>query len=285
MASGIGIVRRMSDILPDTPAEIAAHYADGVEADRLKNVPIEFMRTLEILQRFLPSTPGVIADIGGGPGTYAVPLAEAGHTVHLFDPIESHVGQAAAGLGEIEGNDSRAAVGEARKVELADASVDAALLLGPLYHLIEPRERHQALREALRILRPGGILLGAGISRFASTYDGIAKGFLADPEFEAIVERDLAEGTHLNPQRNPEWFTTAYFHLPDQLRDDISFAGFYYDQTIAVEGPASWIDPSPWLTDLSRTESLLAAIRRVESEPSILGASAHFIVVAHKPPQ
>lgn len=269
---------------PDTFAEIAAHYADGVEADRLKNVPIEFMRTLEILQRFLPEDPCTIADIGGGPGTYAVPLAEGGHSIHMFDPIESHVAQAREGLDGVGSKDSRAAVGEARKVELADGSADAALLLGPLYHLIEPTERHQALREALRILRPGGRLLAAGISRFASTYDGLARGFLADPEFEAIVERDLAEGTHMNPKRNPDWFTTAYFHLPDQLRDDVSGAGFYYDETVAVEGPASWIDPSPWLEDLNRTETLLNAIRRVESEPSILGASAHFIVVAHKPP-
>jgi SAM-dependent methyltransferase len=242
------------------------------------------MRTLEILQRFLPTAIGTIADIGGGPGTYAVPLAESGHTVHLFDPIESHVAQAAEGLASVEGTTSRASVGEARKVDLPDGSVDVALLLGPLYHLVERSERHQALREAQRILRPGGVLLAAGISRFASTYDGLARGFLADPEFEAIVERDLADGTHLNPLRNPDWFTTAHFHLPDELRDDVAGAGFYYDETIAVEGPASWIDPSPWLTDLPRTESLLDAIRRVESEPSILGASAHFIVVAHKPP-
>jgi SAM-dependent methyltransferase len=269
---------------PDTFAEIAAHYADGVEADRLKNVPIEFMRTLEILQRELPAAPSTIADIGGGPGTYAVPLAEAGHTVHLFDPIESHVEQATQGLAGIGADGSHAAVGEARKVDLDDASVDAALLLGPLYHLIERSERHQALREALRILRPGGVLLAAGISRFASTYDGLARGFLADPVFEEMVERDLTDGTHLNPQRDPNWFTTSHFHLPDELRDDVSGAGFYYDATIAVEGPASWIDPAPWLADLAKTQKLLDAIRRVEAEPSVLGASAHFIVTAHKPP-
>lgn len=270
---------------PDTFSEIAAHYAEGVEADRLKNVPIEFMRTLELLQRFLPGAPSVIADIGGGPGTYAVPLAEGGHEVHLFDPIESHVKQASEALASLGSASSKAEVGEARKVALGDSSADAALLLGPLYHLIERSERHQALREALRILRPGGVLLAAGIARFASTYDGLARGFLADEVFESMVERDLADGTHLNPQRNPDWFTTAHFHLPDELRDDVAGAGFYYDATIAVEGPASWIDPAPWLEDPAKTETLLDAIRRVESEPSILGASAHFIVVARKPPQ
>jgi ubiquinone/menaquinone biosynthesis C-methylase UbiE len=259
-----------------------AHYADGVEAERLKDVPIEFMRTLEILQRFLPEDPCVVADIGGGPGTYAVPLAERGHQVHMFDPVELHVDQAEDALEGFKG--ATAQVGEARALPLENASVDAALLLGPLYHLVERSERHAALREALRVLKPGGILLAAGITRFASTYDGIARGFLADPEFQAIVERDVAEGTHLNPGRNPDWFTTAHFHKPEELRDDIAGAGFYEDQTLAVEGPASWIDPQPWLEDEARTAALLDAIRRIESEPSILGASAHFVVVAHKPP-
>lgn len=129
------------------------------------------------------------------------------------------------------------------------------------------------------------MLFAAGISRFASTYDGLARGYLSDPEFESMVERDLSHGTHLNPQRNPDWFTTSHFHLPEELRDDVTGAGFYFDSTIAVEGPGSWIDLSSWLADLTETEKLLDAIRRVESEPSILGASAHFIVVAHKPPQ
>jgi hypothetical protein len=127
-------------------------------------------------------------------------------------------------------------------------------------------------------------MLAAGISRFASTYDGIARGFLADPEFQAMVARDVEDGTHLNPSRNPDWFTTAHFHLPHELRYDIAGAGFYEDHTLAVEGPASWIDPKPWLEDDDRTAALLEAIRRTESEPSVLGASAHFIVVAHKPP-
>ena len=175
-------------------------------------------------------------------------------------------------------------IGEARSLTLENASVDAALLLGPLYHLIERSERHAALREAHRVLKPGGLLIAAGITRFASTYDGLAHGYLADPEFQKIVERDVEDGTHLNPARNPDWFTTAHFHKPEELRFDIAGAGFYEDQTLAVEGPGSWIDPQPWLEDDAKTGALLDAIRRVESEPSILGASAHFIVVAHKPP-
>lgn len=269
--------------IDDAATEIAAHYADGVEAKRIQDVPIEFMRTLELLQRFLPDSPAVVADIGGGPGTYAVPLAEQNYTVHVVDPIELHVQQALDAFAGIDNDTSTAVVGEARELDLENASADAALLLGPLYHLTERTERHAALREAHRILKPGGTLLAAGITRFASTYDGLARGFLRDPEFAAIVERDVESGTHLNPSRNPDWFTTAHFHLPEELESEVAGAGFYIGESIAVEGPASWIDPAPWLVNDDDREALLAAIRRVESQPSILGASAHFIVVARKP--
>lgn len=57
------------------------------------------------------------------------------------------------------------------------------LLLGPLYHLPQAGDRLQALTEAHRVLRNGGMLLAAGISRFASTFDGLRLGVLSEPEF------------------------------------------------------------------------------------------------------
>ena len=73
----------------------------------------------------------------------------------------------------------------------ADASVDAVLLLGPLYHLTERADRVRALAEGRRVLRPGGVLAAAAISRYASAVDGLFRGHLREPGFEAIVERDL----------------------------------------------------------------------------------------------
>jgi hypothetical protein len=64
------------------------------------------------------------------------------------------------------------------------------------------------------VLRPGGLLPGAAITRFASTLDGVAQAFLLEPGFEAIVERDLADGQHRNPDGHPGWFTTAYLPPP-----------------------------------------------------------------------
>ena len=82
---------------------------------------------------------------------------------------------------------------------------------GPLYHLTERDDRITALREAARIVRPGGVVLAVGISRFVSTLDGMAHGYLADPAFARIVRDDLATGQHRNPTQSPRLFHHGVF--------------------------------------------------------------------------
>jgi hypothetical protein len=67
-------------------------------------------------------------------------------------------------------------------------------------------------------------MLAAAISRFAPALDGPRSGFLLDPGFEAIVERDARDGQHRNPSRHPRWFTTAYFHRADELASEVASA-------------------------------------------------------------
>ncbi|MGH2746492.1 MAG: class I SAM-dependent methyltransferase [Actinomycetota bacterium] len=174
--------------------------------------------------------------------------------------------------------------GDARELPWEDDSGDTVLLLGPLYHLTERDERLQALRETYRVLHPGGLAVVAAISRFASTYDGLVSGFLDDEYFEKIVERDVREGQHRNPSRRPGWFTTAYFHLPDELAAEISGAGFEDVEVLAVEGPG-WLVPDlqERLDDPERLDRLLGVIERVEREPSLLGASAHLLAIGRRP--
>jgi ubiquinone/menaquinone biosynthesis C-methylase UbiE len=265
--------------------EIAAHYASVPERERLAGAGnLERVRTRELLGRYLPAPPAVVVDVGGGAGVYALPLAARGYEVHLVDPSALHVEQARRASDEQpETPLASATVGDARRLERPDASVDAALLLGPLYHLTDRADRIAALAEARRVLRPGGVLAAAAISRFASTYDGLLRGFLDEPGFEEIVERDVREGQHRNPGRRAHWFTTAFFHLPDELAAEVADAGLRLDAVRAVEGPG-WVlpDVAERLTDPARRERLLAAIRRVEAEPSLLGASAHLLAVAHR---
>jgi SAM-dependent methyltransferase len=178
-----------------------------------------------------------------------------------------------------------AQVGDARSLPWAAETFDAILLLGPLYHLTSAEDRRQSLAEARRVLRPGGFLAAAAISRFASTYDGLGREFLMEPEFQAIVERDVREGQHRNPSRREDWFTTSYFHRPDELASEVEGGGFVDPAVFAVEGPAGWLgNLDMWLDQAERRKVLLDVIRRVEREPTLLGASLHLLAIAHRAP-
>jgi ubiquinone/menaquinone biosynthesis C-methylase UbiE len=225
-----------------------------------------------------------VRDVGGGAGVYALPLAGEGYAVHLIDPVPLHVDQAReASALQRTAPLASAEVGDARRLACDDDSVDAVLLLRPLYHMTSRDDRLQALREAHRVVRPEGVLAAAAISRFASTYDGLLRGFLEDPGFEEIVERDVRGGQHRNPTGRPEWFTTAYLHLPEELRDEVIEAGFEVEALVGIEGPA-WVLPDldSWLEDPPRRSRLMDAIRRVEREPSLLGASAHILAIGRR---
>ncbi|HSL21029.1 MAG TPA: class I SAM-dependent methyltransferase [Vicinamibacterales bacterium] len=266
--------------------EIAAYYARGLERDRLAAGPgaLEFARTQALLEQYLPAPPAVVADVGGGPGRYAVWLAERGYSVHLVDPIPLHVEQARAAADARSGATlASAEVGDARALSLPDASADAVLLLGPLYHLPERADRQHALAEARRVCRRGGVVIAAVISRFASTLDGLRGGYLEDPAFASVAAGDLHHGRHHNPTGDPAYFTTAYFHRAEDLVAECSAAGLTHETTLAVEGPA-WLLPDldARLADDRRRTVLLSALAALEAEPTLLGVSAHLLIVARR---
>lgn len=267
-------------------AEVAAYYAQGLERDRLARGAgaLELARTQALLERYLPAPPAVVADVGGGPGRYAIWLAERGYRVHLVDPVPLHVEQArAAAAGRSDVTLGSAEVGDARALRLSDASTDAVLLLGPLYHLPDRADRVQALAEARRVCRRGGVIIAASISRFASTLDGLRGGYLEDPAFAAVAAGDRQDGCHRNPTGNPAYFTTAYFHRPEELASECSAAGLAHEATVGVEG-AAWLLPDldMRLADERRRDVLLAALAALEAEPTLLGVSAHLLTVARR---
>lgn len=262
------------------------HYGAGYEAGRLASgtSQLEKARTQEVLQRYLPPPPATILDVGGGPGAYSCWLAGLGYSAHLIDLLPLHVEQALrASEAQPRHPLASARVGDARKLTEADASVDAVLLLGPLYHLTDRSDRVASIREARRVVRADGFVFAAVISRFASTLDGLVRGYFDDPEFFRIAESDRRDGQHRNPDNHPAYFTTAFFHLPEELQGEIEEAGLRLEAMIGLEGPG-WLLQNfheHW-NDADRRERMLQAIRSVESQPSLLGVSAHILAVARK---
>lgn len=260
--------------------EIHSYYSASDEAARLTSGSglLELHRTQEIIGSRLAQPPLTILDIGGGPGTYAAWLTSLGYSVYLLDPVDKHLQQASQlGLAGVRQGDARALPCEAE-------SVDAALLFGPLYHLTQRPDRIQALREAHRALKPGGLLFAAAISRYASLFHSLVDGFVDDDTFWPILTRDLAEGQHRNDTGNPQFFTTSVFHRPEELHAEVLEAGFPQPELLGIEGPG-WLakDFDERWRDEQRRRRLLTLVRAVESEAPLLGCSLHLMAIGRKP--
>jgi ubiquinone/menaquinone biosynthesis C-methylase UbiE len=238
--------------------EIDNHYTELYnEAGRLDSdgmSRIELIRTKEIIQRLLPPPPARLLDVGGGPGVYSLWLADLGYEVALIDAVALHVEHA------------------------VEAGVDGFLLLGPLYHLQERGDRLAALTEARRVLRPDSRVFAVGITRFASAIDGFESGFIDHDHFEQIVHVDLETGKHSNDTGDPRFFTTAYFHRPDELVNELKTVGFTEIEMLAVEG-MSWAahDLDERVADPAKLRAVLDLLRRLEAEEALLGATPHFL--------
>lgn len=259
------------------------HYAIGPEAARLAagGGLLEFERTKELMLRHLPSPPATVADIGGGPGAYALWLTSLGYVVEHRDVVALHVEQ----LRALVSPASRIStgVGDARSVDLPDASVDAALCLGPLYHLADYEDRIRSLTELFRVLRPGGCAFVAAISRWSPRLHGILKAKIYETLPHALGEVETVERTGAMAPLFPGSFA-GFVHEPARLREEVTAAGFDVVAVTAVEGPASLLsDLDERLRDERDREVLLASVRALEGVPELLGATAHLLATARRP--
>src|SRR6059036_3145172 len=104
-----------------TDDEIRRFYETTPEAARLSTGPfqLEFDRTKELLAERLPKPPATILDVGGGPGTYALWLAELGYEVHLIDPVQHLVAQAQRRSDEVRRRIASCSIGDARELKIS----------------------------------------------------------------------------------------------------------------------------------------------------------------------
>jgi SAM-dependent methyltransferase len=238
---------------------------------------LEMVRTQELLRRHLPAAPAGVLDVGGGPGVHAAWLVADGYAVHLVDPVRRHVEQARESGCTVE-------LGDARNLSAGDASYDVVLVMGPLYHLVDAADRHRALAEACRVVRPGGLVAAAGINQYASLFEHTAYAHLDREPIRANIEKILA--THVHDGKRG--FTEAYFHSPQLLEREMREAGLHTVTVYGVEGPAwSLLKATEQyagepVADSPLFASALTAARLAEPYPELLAASSHLLAVGTK---
>ena len=214
-------------------ADLLRYYADEFdESDRLETKlrgRLEGIRVQELLRAYLGDRSQSVADIGGGAGWHAIRLHADGHDVKLLDPIERHVVEArAAGIDAV--------VGDARDLPWAAGEFDVALLAGPLYHLIDPLHRVCALREAVRVVRPGGCVAAVAHNRFANVYGATLANQL-DERWQ-VVEDILRQGHSPHNDRLP---ASSYYHSVTELVDEFNMSGLRRTRVHGVSGPGGWL--------------------------------------------
>lgn len=69
------------------------------------------------------------------------------------------------------------------------------------------------------------------------------------------MTEDLLTGQHRNPGREPEIFTTAYFHDRDSITGEITDSGLHLHGMLPVEGPLHW---APGVRDRLATQATAA---------------------------
>ena len=147
---------------------ISAFYGTINEDDRLsksRRGQLEYFITMHYIHRFLKDGDSVL-EIGAGTGRYSIALAREGFRVSAVELVESNLEQLkehARGLSNID-----AFQGDALNLSMfRDDAFDITLLFGPMYHLYEKTDQDQAIKEAIRVTKPGGTILAAFLSAHA----------------------------------------------------------------------------------------------------------------------
>ena len=282
-------------------AAVARHYDEHSQSEeaRLERYsPVEYAITLRYLSRFVPEH-AAVAEVGVGAGHYSEFLARRGCRLNLLDVSESLL-RTAEGRLERAGLASQIAGihhASATALPLADAGVDAVLLLGPLYHLRELRERERAVEEAARVLKPGGNVLAAGINRVAflrdmfRSPDAFSQVFFGDALADAgrTFGRELREGGflaeflatgNLDPQHAPP---IGYAHLTTAAEFRGLLAARF--EELALVGVESFTAPWQDLFPSKPAEEAAGWLDLVEATGGTaegLAYSDHFLFVGRK---
>jgi ubiquinone/menaquinone biosynthesis C-methylase UbiE len=267
----------------DTIADQVQDYYDRhrlEEWQRLEHHRTELAVTLRALRDHLPPPPGAIVDIGGGPGRYAIALTKWGYAVTLVDVSAGCLAFAAerAAEADVELHEML----EADALDLAaisDASYDAALLLGPLYHLLRHGERKRAVEETLRVLKPRGRIFSAFITRFAPFRYAVREApewILREPDYARSV---LETGIHDRRQGLPP----LYFAHPDEVRPLMEGCGLRTLSMVGCEGVASGQEEAINQLEGEAWQAWVELNYRLGQEPTLFGAAEHLLHVGEKP--
>lgn len=135
------------------------HYDEDGRLGRNRVGELEYLTTMGYIQAYLQ--PGLrVLEIGAGTGRYSLALAERGALVTAVEPVAHNLEILRSKIDPE--HPLMALEGYAEDLSMLPSDTfDMTLLLGPMYHLGTPEQRTLAITEALRVTKPGGVLMVA----------------------------------------------------------------------------------------------------------------------------
>ncbi|QTD37839.1 class I SAM-dependent methyltransferase [Polaribacter batillariae] len=266
------------------PKALEDFYNKASEETRLENGMgfFEFERIKSLIERHISKPNATIIDVGGGTGKYAEWLAEKEHHVHLIEPVEKHLKLARKRAHKLK-NKFSIFLGESCNLPIENEVADLVILHGPLYHLQQKEDRLQTIKEAKRVLKKGGIVLGFAINSSASTVAGLMQGFIHKKPFFEMCKTELTTGIHNPPKEFPWLLANGFYHKPKPLKKEFTSQGLEIINLFAVEG-IIWLDNEYFANMLhpKKKATLLELLKVTELDESVLAFSPHMMVVARK---
>lgn len=168
---------------------LTKYYMGYDEQGRLasRHGSVEYLTTMRYVEKYL--RPGMwVAEIGAGTGRYSHALARMGYPVDAVELVEHNIDLFRANTQPEE--KVRIFQGDARKLDMLESGrYDVTLLLGPMYHLFTPEDQHQAMAEALRVTKPGGIVFAAYCGNDATIVQFcFQRGMLREERYRRLVD-------------------------------------------------------------------------------------------------
>jgi len=240
---------------------------------------IEYAVTMRALEEYLPGAPATVLDVGGGPGRYALELASRGYGVTLADLSRANLDFARGRAADAGLRVQALEQADARDLSRFDgAAFDVVLLMGPLYHLLAEQDRRAAVQEALRVLRPGGRLFAAFITRYAPLRFWAKHNPAFVLEHRAKFEEMIATGQ----APDAYGFTDLYLEQPQAIVPFMESAGATSVDLIGCEGVLSMIRDK--VNELSREDwdYWIDVNYRLARDPATHGIAEHLLYVGER---
>lgn len=260
--------------------ELIAHYNKFSEEKRLerRHGKVEYLTSMKYIHKYLDEkqcqnekSDIKILDIGAGTGQYSVALSDEGYDVTAVELVKYNIG-----ILKSKKSDVKAYQGSALNLKkFQNKTFDVTLLFGPMYHLFSEEEKVQALKEAKRVTKKGGIILVAYIM---NEYSVLVHGFRDNHILECIENNKITKDFHVNNQKEDLY---DYVRVEDINRYNEK-SGLTRIQLIAATGMANYMRKTLHEMD-EETFSLFMDYHLMTCErEDLMGWSSHLVDIIRR---